>query len=142
MKHFLTPEDEAAVVAAIRDVETRTSAEIRVCVTYRWVFRIEARAWKVFARLGMANTRERNGVLIFMVPRRRRFVVIGDQGADSRAPAGFWKSVADIMSERLRTEDKASAIVAGIRMIGEPLAAAWPPHADNPDELSNDIARD
>ena len=60
--------DAGRIEEAIRRAERRTSGEIRVSVSrFFWgdVHRVADRA---FARLGMSATRQRNGVLFFIVP--------------------------------------------------------------------------
>ena len=62
MKNPLTPEQEAALVAAIQQAEVRTSGEIRVhledtCPTPEPL----DRAAQVFAELNMHRTTQRNG---------------------------------------------------------------------------------
>ena len=57
MKPILTDEEELLLVTAIREQEQRTSAEIRVCLTYKLLLRPERYAWKVFERACMQATR-------------------------------------------------------------------------------------
>ncbi|MBK9488294.1 MAG: hypothetical protein IPO07_05500 [Haliscomenobacter sp.] len=46
--------------------------------------KVQKTAWEdalaVFDQLKMANTDERNGVLIFIVPKDHQLVIIGDKG--------------------------------------------------------------
>ncbi len=64
----------------IRTTVSRTSAEIRVCVSYRIWIRVGPYARRVFRRLGMEATRARNGVLILVLPWLRRFRIAADDG--------------------------------------------------------------
>ena len=63
---FLGPEEERAVVEAIKRFELRTSGEIRVHLHGGRVSDVLAAARAAFGRLGMTATRERNGVLFFV----------------------------------------------------------------------------
>ena len=72
--------DSAKVKDAIEAAERRTSGEIAVSVSPVFWGDVRTAAQKAFERMGMTRTRERNGVLIFVVPARRRFVVLGDSG--------------------------------------------------------------
>ena len=142
MKDFLTNDQEQAVVEAIRAAEARTSGEIRVVITSRRILRQERHAWRLFAKLGMELTRHRNGALIVLFIRRRRFVVLGDSGLDEIAGAGYWQAIAAEMSALLHDGHKVEALTSAIRKIGETMAAHWPPDASNPDELPNAIHRE
>ena len=90
MRHeaFLDALDDARIVAAIREAESRCRAEIRVHVTDEPVADARPPARATFETLGMTQTAERNGVLIFVAPVTQRFAVLGDSGIHG-APAGL-----------------------------------------------------
>ena len=142
MKDFLTTEQEQEVVEAIRAAEARTSGEIRVVITSRWILRPERRARRLFERLGMTRTRHRNGALIVLFTRHRRFVVLGDSGLNGIINPGYWDGIAAAMTNLLRDGRKVDALTAAIRMIGETMAGHWPPEASNPDELPDAVHRE
>ncbi len=127
------------MVEAIRTAEAQTSGEIRVVITSRWILRPERHAWRLFEKLGMKGTRHRNGALIVLFVRRRRFVVLGDSGLNEIVKPGYWQDIAAEMTELLRDGRKVDALTAAIRKLGETMAAHWPPPAINPDELSNTV---
>lgn len=142
MKNFLTPDDEQAVVEEIRKLETRTSGEVRVAISSKWIFRTERYAWKLFRKLGMEATVHRNGALIVVIHRRRKFVVLGDIGLADIVESGYWDTIANSMSQHLKQGNKRGALAEGIRLLGEPMIAHWPPSEVNPDELPNEIVQD
>jgi uncharacterized membrane protein len=142
MKGFLSHEEEEVVAAAIREAEERTSGEIRVAVVSRRVWRIRHHAWRLFHRLGMDRTRDRNAVLIAVFVKRRRFMVIGDEGIHRRMSAAWWQTTADAMSASLRDGQSLEAVCDAVRRIGNALREHWPLRADNPDELSDRVHRD
>ena len=118
--------DEARVVAAIQAAERLTSGEIRVSVSsYFWgdPFKVAQRA---FSRLGMAATQERNGVLIFLVPSRKKFVVLGDVGIHAKVGPAFWEAVAAAMAEQFRQGGFTEGLEAGIHQVGISLAEHFP----------------
>jgi uncharacterized membrane protein len=135
--------DVARVEAAIRQAERGTSGEIRVAVS-RFYFWGDVRlaAERAFTRLHMERTRQRNGVLIFLVPRRRRFVILGDAGIHGQAEPGFWDQVAEQMGGDFRAGDLTSGLERGIAAVGERLARHFPadPSRDT-DELPNAVVR-
>ena len=97
-------------------------------------------AERAFVRLGMAKTRRRNGVLFFVVPARRRFVVLGDEGIHARVGQEFWDVLADAVSGHFRKGEFTDGLVRGIREAGAKLAAHFPydPATDRnelPDEV-------
>lgn len=118
--------DTEQVERTITAVELRTSAEIRVSITPWFWGSIDQAADRAFVRLGMTKTRERNGVLFFVVPSRRTFVVLGDGGIHARAGQAFWSKVASTLEDHFRRGEFTEGLVSGIVMAGEQLAAHFP----------------
>jgi uncharacterized membrane protein len=102
--------------------------------------RVEPVARKAFDRLGMSATADRNGILFFVVPSRRRFVVLGDAGIHAKVGPDFWARIAAAMSGRFRKGEFTEGLVEGIASVGEQLAAHFP-HAGQADrnELPDEI---
>lgn len=118
--------DAARIEEAIRQAERRTSGEIRVSVSRFFWGDIAKVADRTFARLGMDATRDRNGILFFIVPSRRRFVVLGDAGIHARVGPEFWEQVAAAVSAHLRNGEFTLGLVKGIEAVGEQLARHFP----------------
>lgn len=128
-------------MAAIREQEARTSAEIRICVSYRAVFNAESFAWWVFEKAGMRDTRRRNAALIVLLPRVKQIVVIGDSGFDAVVPADFWKQTVAAMVRQMQEEGPLAALVAGLQRLGDTLTLHWPGTDDDVNELADGILR-
>ena len=134
---------EHEIVAAIRAAEQKTSGELRVFISrLAEVADPVAAAQEEFNRLGMTQTRERNGVLIYLAPGPRKFAVIGDTGIHARCGETFWKHLAESMSARFQAGEFTEGIVEGIDRAGDLLAVHFPRRPDDSDELSNRIERD
>lgn len=65
-KKFFTPPERTSIAAAIYEMESRTSGEIRLHVEERVKGDVMKRARFVFSRLGMHRTKLRNAVLIYL----------------------------------------------------------------------------
>ncbi|WP_324672710.1 TPM domain-containing protein [Hymenobacter sp. GOD-10R] len=142
MKSPLTPEQEAALVAAIRQAEITTSGEIRVhledtCPTPEPL----DRAAQVFAELGMHRTAQRNGVLFYLAWQTRQFAVIGDSGINSAVPDDFWEVTKEAVLNYFRTNDYVNGLDKGIRLVGEQLRRYFPyDAATDRNELDDSIS--
>jgi uncharacterized membrane protein len=141
MKSFLTAEEEASLVEAIREQEARTRAEVRVCVSYRLLWNHERYAWRKFEEAGMRNTRERNAVLIVMMPRIKKIVVLGDSGVNAVVPPGYWQDAVAAMVRHMHDAGPLDALREGLRRLGDTLAAHWPRGADDVNELPDAILK-
>ena len=141
---FLRQLDEAAVIQAIQQAESRTSGEIRVFVTTRYVDADEIlnRAASRFEKLGMSTTQDRNAILLYFAPRSQQFALIGDKGVYEKFKAELWHEIASVMAEKLRADRFNEAVISGISMAGDLLARHFPRRTDDRNELPNEIDRD
>ncbi|NVO84774.1 TPM domain-containing protein [Hymenobacter terrestris] len=142
MTNPLTPEQEAALVEAIRQAELRTSGEIRVHLEDSCPSPDPLdRAAQVFADLGMHHTAQRNGVLFYLAWQSRQFAVIGDAGINSAVPDDFWEAAKENVLKHFRSEKYVLGLEAGIRLAGEQLQRYFPYNAatDN-NELDDSIS--
>jgi uncharacterized membrane protein len=142
MRHFFSKLDSDRIVGAIADAEKRSSGQIRVHVTRRKPSNIEERARRRFELLGMTRTAERNGVLIYIAPKLRRFQILGDSGIHEKCGDDFWKETAAAMEERFRRGDFTEGLVHGIGKVGEVLAAHFPRKAGDVNELPDEVTED
>jgi uncharacterized membrane protein len=140
---FIQQLREPEIVAAIRAAEQKTSGEVRVFISRQpEVADPVAAAQQEFNRLGMAHTRDRNGVLIYLAPGPCQFAVIGDTGIHARCGETFWQHLAESMKARFHAGEFTEGIVQGIHRAGELLAVHFPRRPDDSDELPNRIERD
>ena len=136
--------DDARVVAAIQAAEARCRGEIRVHVTREPVGDAQGAAVLVFEALGMADTEERNGVLIYVSPRSQTFAIIGDSGIDQKCGRTFWHEVAEAMRADFREHRFTEGLVRGVERAGEELHRYFPREGGRADvnELPDAISRD
>lgn len=144
MKHreFLNQLNHDEIVAAIRAAEQKTSGEIRVFVSHKKPKDAVAAARKVFVKLGMTRTRERNGVLIFVAPRARQLAVLGDEGVHKRCGEEFWRGMAEEMSGHFKSSKFTQGIVHAVQKAGALLAEHFPHRPGDRNELPDRVAGD
>src|SRR5260370_42356834 len=104
MRHrkLLQKIDVKRVEEAITQADKRTSGEIRVSVSRIFWGSVRKAAEKAFVRLGMEKTRHRNGVLLFVVPGRRKFVALGDVGIHQKVGQEVWGKISAAVSTYFR----------------------------------------
>src|SRR5207245_9962841 len=95
LDELIPPADQKRIVEAIVAAEQHTSGQIKVHVEPRCkggdAFR---RAADLFARLGLTQTRQRNGVLIYVATQDRKFALLGDTGIHEDVGSAFWQEAA------------------------------------------------
>ena len=139
-RRLLKTIDVVAVRGAIEAAERRTGGEIRVSLSLFFWGGVRKAAERAFVRLGMTATKDRNGVLFFIVPSRRRFVVLGDAGIHAKVGQEFWEKVAVSMADDFRKGDFTRGLVRGIEEAGAQLAAHFPyDPANDRNELPDDV---
>lgn len=109
------------MVRAIETAEKNTSGEIRIHLEQVCKGDPYMRAAYVFSKLGMFNTKERNGVLIYMALKSHKFAIIGDSGINERVGAGFWNEVKDGMAADFRSGDFTGGMSRAVISVGEKL---------------------
>jgi uncharacterized membrane protein len=132
--------DPERIKTAIQEAEKRTSGEIRVSVSQFFWGKVRPVAEHAFRRLGIANTKDRNGIFFFIVPSRRRFVVLGDEGIHAKVGQDFWDNLTAGMSGEFRKGRFQEGLLKAIADVGVRLAAHFPydPAADK-NELSDEV---
>jgi uncharacterized membrane protein len=135
--------DDERIVAAIQEAEARSRGEVRVHVAEHEVEDSRREAAAAFEQLGMADTAERNGVLIYVAPRTRLVAVIGDRDIDARCGEAFWRAVADTIGAEFRAGRFTEGIVAGVHAVADELARHFPRRPGDVDrnELPDAISR-
>ncbi|MCG2459793.1 TPM domain-containing protein [Flavobacteriaceae bacterium F89] len=141
VEDFLTAEEEAEVVDAIVQAERNTSGEIRVHLEATTKMEPYLRAQEIFRLLKMDNTKEDNGVLIYVAVEDKKFAVCGDKGIHMAVPEDFWDSTKDIMQSHFQKGQFKQGLVAGILKAGQELKTHFPWQQDDTNELSNEISK-
>ena len=138
MVAFLDKNLKREIIHTITEAEKLTSGEIRVHIQSKCKEDVFSEAKKVFHRLKMHKTLNRNGILIFIALKSKHFAILGDGGIHEKVGNNFWNETKDIMTEYFKKDQIKEGIVAGIKSIGEKLKEHFPRKNDDKDELSNE----
>lgn len=141
IEDFLSKEEEQEIVEAIRIAEQNTSGEIRVHIEKTSNGDVFNRAMEVFHYLKMDNTKEQNGVLIYVAVEDKTFVIYGDKGINDVVPHHFWDSTKDLMQSHFKKGHFKEGISEGVLKAGKQLEAYFPWKHGDVDELSNEISK-
>ncbi|WP_375326146.1 TPM domain-containing protein [Flagellimonas sp. GZD32] len=141
VEEFLTAEEEKEIINAIVEAEKNTSGEIRVHIEASAKIDHFSRAQQIFHFLKMDNTKEGNGVLIYVAVDDHKFVIYGDAGIDRVVPKGFWDTTKDVMQSHFKKGHFKQGIVEGIQTAGKELEAHFPWDHNDTNELNNAISK-
>ena len=137
-----TDRQREAIQLAIARAELDTSGEIRVHIDKKCTEDPMERAIEVFHKLGMHETTQKNGVLIYVATFNRKLAIVGDSGINAVVPDHFWDDERDLMIYHFRKGQFTEGLVEGIKMVGEQLKAAFPYLENDQNELSNEVTFD
>lgn len=140
VEDFLTSKEEQEVVEAIRTAEKNTSGEIRVHLEAHTDEDAFDRAAEVFDFLHMNNTKQSNGVLIYVAVEDRTLVIMGDKGINDKVPPHFWESTKDVIIDHFKSGNIKQGLVDGILQAGEQLKKHFPYKLNDSNELPDDIS--
>lgn len=136
---LLSKKDKEQISNAIARAELKTSGEIRVCVEEASSKEAYLRAIECFEKLKMNQTQLRNGVLIYVAFKDKKFAIIGDEGIDKKVSQDFWNTTKRIMEKHFKDEQFAEGMIQGIHLAGDQLALYFPIQEGDVNELSNDV---
>jgi uncharacterized membrane protein len=139
-RRFFTIEQEAIIISAIRVAECKTSGEIRVHINEHFEENVVKQAELIFQKLGMHQTQERNGTLIYIAVENREFAIIGDLGIHNKVGASFWEAVRNGVQEKFKQGDFTGGVVLGIQNLSEEMGKYFPVNENKSNELSDEIS--
>jgi uncharacterized membrane protein len=139
-KSFFSDQEQAAIVAAIKEAEKNTSGEVQVHLENHCKEDALDRAADIFKILKMHKTKLRNGVLFYLAIKDKKFAILGDAGINSRVSDHFWNDIKVMMQEKFREGKFTEGLCQGIIKAGEQLKTHFPYSKDDINELSDDIS--
>jgi len=139
-RNFFTKEQQEDIRQAIMNAELDTSGEIRVHIENTCKGDALERALEVFNKLDMVKTESRNGVLLYLAVKNRKFAIIGDTGIHAAVTEIFWDSIRNKMMDHFRENQFTEGLVEAIIDTGKQLKAYFPYQTDDKNELSDEIS--
>lgn len=128
----------------IRNQEQETSGELRVSIKHKRGFfdrkrSIRELAIREFHRLGMNNTRDKSGILFFLLLNDREFYILPDEGITSKLPQAFWDELAKKTEQYFKEKNFFEGIIYTLKECGKVLAEHFPRKPDDINELSDNV---
>lgn len=101
--------------------------------------RAHALALRQFRALGLHQTAQRSGVMIFAALAERHAEIVADARVNEKIAPDAWAKPVEALTAALRAGRPADGFAAAIEQIAEILAQHFPPGAINHDELPNKL---
>jgi uncharacterized membrane protein len=139
-RDFFTAQEQEEIKEAIMSAELDTSGEIRVHIENSCSGDVLDRAAFLFKQLGMNKTELRNGVLIYLAVKNRRFAIIGDKGIHAVVPDNFWDDIKARMMDHFRENRFTEGLTQAIASAGIHLRKHFPRSKNDVNELQDEIS--
>ncbi len=94
---------------------------------------------KDFEKLGMAGTKDKTGILIFILFEEKYFDVLADEGIYEKIPDEVWNTLEAKLKDEFANGYFFKGIMHIIERVGEVLAKEFPRKADDVNELPDEI---
>ena len=150
LKHLLTPHWLALrafpsralreIEAAIKASERRHDGELRFAVEATLPLQFlrtttRKRAEALFGQLGVWDTENNSGVLVYVQLVDRRIEIVADRGISGRVEQAEWNAICRQMEQSFKRRQYAEGALQAIESITRLLAQHFPPCGRNPNEL-------
>ena len=145
--HFVNDDELLRISNKIKEMEKTTAGEICVSIKEKRSL-LEKRksvrqlAEKEFFKLGVANTRDKTGILIFLLLANRSFYILADSGINEKVPLGTWDKIKDEIQKNFSHGEFCKGIIYGLEEVGKILSKHFPIKPDDTNELSNRVNLD
>ena len=144
VRKYFSSQDLEALAGAVRTAEEGTAGEVRVEVRQRRAknertLSIEQIARHEFTALGMTRTRERTGVLLFLLLEDKEFCILADEGIHAKVEEVTWTTIADTLTQHFAQGRFREGLTAAIDAVGAVLRKYVPRRPDDRNELSNNV---
>lgn len=139
MGNFLTNQQIASLVEAIKSAEDHSTGEIRVHIDSNTENRDAKTAFDVFKKFDMDKTAERNAVLFHVNFEQKYLTIIGDIGIHEKVKQSYWDHLHDYITAEFAKGNYHQALKSAILETGLELKKHFPVKGENPNQLSNEI---
>ena len=141
---FFTDDDFLKISSEIKKAEKVTSGEIKVSLKEKRNYREKKKSIMElaaidFAKLGMGKTRDKTGVLIFLLLSEKKFYIYADKGINEKIEQKVWDEIRDKMQEEFSRGHFTGGIILGIREAAKILQRHFPIKSDDTNELSDAV---
>ena len=142
--HFINDDDFLHISNKIKEFEKLTAGEISVSIKEKRKFSqknksIKEIAEEEFFRLGIDKTRDKTGILIFLMLTDRQFHIMADKGIHEKVSDTTWDEIKNQIQNYFQEGKFAEGLIWGVEEVGKILATYFPIKPDDTNEISNRV---
>lgn len=144
LQRAFPPATLSAIEEAVRASEKQHGGELRFVVeqaldgTPLWKgLPPRERALDIFSRLRIWDTRDNNGVLIYLLLADRDVEIVADRGLNGKVAPGEWEEICHVMEAAFREGRYQEGALEGVRRASTLLAKHFPPRPNDKNEIDD-----
>ena len=142
--NFFSDDDFLRISNKIKEMEKITAGEIRVAIKEGKHFLAKKKttrelAEQEFHNLKMNETRDKTGILLYLLLKERQFYILADSGINEKVKQETWDKIRDEMQNEFREGQFSKGMLLGIEKVGKILGEHFPIKPDDTNELSNKV---
>ncbi|MCH2109570.1 MAG: hypothetical protein MK135_09580, partial [Polyangiaceae bacterium] len=89
--------------------------------------------------LGVTETRDRSGILLFLSELEGRVVLLADKGIHDRVEEDEWSQDVDRLVDAIKKGKPGAGTIECVQRLGSLLASSFPPREDDENELADGV---
>src|SRR5688572_16847449 len=101
--------------------------------------RVDRAAMAAFTALGVGDTRDRTGILIYLSELEHRVEILADRGIHAKAGKTYWDLEVRKIVDGIHARRATDALCEAIDDMGKKLAENFPPRTDDKNELPDSV---
>ena len=142
--NFVNDDELLRITNKIREYEKLTAGEICVSMKEHKTFfqrkkPVAELAKREFLRLGIGKTRDKTGILIYILLKERKFYILADSAINNKVTENTWHKIKDGMQEFFMKGLFAKGILHGVEETGKVLAEHFPVKPDDTNEIPDRV---
>ena len=142
--NFINDDDFLHISNKIKEFETLTAGEISVSIKEKRKFSQRNKSIKEieeeeFFRLRIDKTRDKTGILIFLMLTDRQFHIMADKGIHEKVADSTWDDIKNQIQDFFVKGKFAEGLIWGVEEVGKILAKHFPIKPDDTNEISNRV---
>ncbi|MBZ0200780.1 MAG: TPM domain-containing protein, partial [Ignavibacteriaceae bacterium] len=142
---FFDDDELLRISNKVREKEKNTAGEICVSIKEKTSWNEKKKTLKhlaetEFFRLGVDNTRDKTGILIFVFLEKRGFYILADKGINEKVSTDTWNNITDEMQQMFVKGNFCGGIISAVEKVGDILTTHFPIKPDDKNELPNRVS--
>lgn len=142
--NFFDDDELLRISNKVKEKEEATAGEICVSIkeklsSAQMKKSLRQLAEEEFFHRGVSNTRDKTGILIFILLEKRRFYILADEGINNKVAVDTWEGIKDEMQQMFFKGNFSKGIINAVEKVGNILRTYFPVKPDDKNELPNRV---